>query len=149
MLSKKERRLLEELQFNFPISSQPFQEIGKKIGLTEEETIRRIKVLQKRGVIRYIAGIFNLKNLGIKSSLIALSVPKKDLVRVIKIINGYPQVSHNYLREDKFNLWFTLSASSREELLNLIEDIKQKVRISEVLDLRTLKIFKVDSRFKV
>jgi len=151
MMSLKERRLLEELQSNFPITFRPYLEIARRFGLSEAEVITKTRAFKKRGVIRYIGAVFNLKRLGFSSTLIAARVPRSELKRAVKVINGYPQVSHNYLRNDKFNLWFTVVAFSKLELLNIIREIKKRVKLKNknVLDLRTLKVFKIDARFKL
>lgn len=148
MLKPKDRLLLKELQSGFPLSPRPYKEIAKNFGLSEEEIINKLKGLKRKGVIRYIGAIFNLKKFGIVSSLIAMSVPKKDLPGVVRIINAYPQVTHNYLRNDRYNLWFTLSASSENKLLKLINEVKRKTRLSDLLDLRTIKVFKIDTTIK-
>jgi DNA-binding Lrp family transcriptional regulator len=148
MLKPKDRLLLKELQSGFPLSPRPYKEIAKHFGLSEEEIINKLKGLKRKGLIRYIGAIFNLNKFGIVSSLIAMSVPKKDLPWVVRIINAYPQVTHNYLRNDRYNLWFTLSASSENKLLKLINEIKRKTRLSDLLDLRTIKVFKIDTTIK-
>jgi len=147
MLKLQDRLLLRELQNNFPFSGRPYLEIGKRLRLSEEEVIERIKVLKKKKIIRYIGAIFDTKKLGLASSLIAMSVPCARIKKVSNIINSYPQVSHNYLRNNKFNLWFTLSAASKRELLKLIHRIKKRTRIGEALNLATRKVFKIDARF--
>lgn len=149
MLAKTDRLILKELQDNFPIVSRPFAQVSEKFNLTEEDLIRKIKALKKRKLIRYIGAIFEGKKLGIKSTLVAMSVPKNDLARVIEVINSYPQVSHNYLREGEFNIWFTLCAPSTTRLAGLFEQIKQKTGITKVLNLETVRVFKVDARFKL
>ncbi len=148
MLKSKDRLLLKELQSGFPLSPRPYKEIAKHFGLSEEEIINKLKGLKRKGVIRYTGAIFNLKKFGIVSSLIAMSCLKKDLPRVVCIINAYPQVTHNYLRNDKYNLWFTLSTSSKNKLLKLINEVKQKTKISDLLDLRTIKVFKIDTTIR-
>lgn len=149
MLSQSDRLLLRELQLNFPFTPRPYRAVAQKFGLTEKQVIKKVKLFQDKGIIRYVGGIFDQRKLGIASSLIALSVPKKDLPRVVNIINSYPQVTHNYLRRDKYNLWFTVSASSRNKLLRLVKEIKKKVGKEDMLDLATLKVFKIDARFRV
>lgn len=157
MLGQKDKLLLRELQFDFPLLERPFLEIAKRLGLTEQQVIKKVRFFCDTGIIRYIAGIFDQGKLGIVSTLIALSVPNKDLARVSRIINAYPQVTHNYLRRDvslafaqrgkKFNLWFTLSASSEVKLLSLIKEIRRKTGVEDMLNLPTKKVFKIDARF--
>jgi DNA-binding Lrp family transcriptional regulator len=147
MLKSKDRALLKELQDNFPLESHPYLAIAKRLRLTEEEAIKKTKTLKKKKIIRYVGAIFDTKKLGLSSTLVAMSVPRKRIKRVSKIINSYPEVSHNYLRNDKFNLWFTLSTPSRAGLLRLLGRIKSRTGISQALNLATLKVFKIDARF--
>lgn len=145
----RDKLLLKELQFDFPVSLRPFAEIGERVGLSEDEVIRKIKNFKKKKIIKYAQPIFNTRELGLKSTLVAMRVPARELKRVVKIINAYPYVSHNYLRTDKFNLWFTLSAPSGAKLNSIIKEIKRKTSIKEALVLNTLKVFKIDTRFNL
>lgn len=149
MLSQKNKLLLRELQSNFPLTCRPYQKIAERLGLTEEQVLEKARAFQNKGIIRYIGIVFNPRKLGIVSSLVALSVPGKNLSQAANIINSYPQVTHNYLRRDKFNLWFTLSAPSKSRLLKLVREIKRKTGVKNALNLATLRVFKIDARFKV
>ena len=149
MLNQKDRLLLKELQNNFPASERPYLEIGRRLGLTESEVIKKLKKFKKNGLLRYIGAIFETKKLRFKSSLVAMAVPEARLSQVTKIINSYPEVSHNYLRSDRFNVWFTVSAHSEEKLKKIIGQIKKKTKIAESLDLTTKKVFKIDARFNI
>ncbi len=149
MLAKLDKLILKELQDNFPIVSRPYALAADKFKLTEGELIGKVKDLRKRKLIRYIGATFENKKLGIKSALVAMSVAEKDIQRVAKIINSYPQVSHNYLRAGGFNIWFTLSAPSALRLAGLLKQIKQRTGVTKVLNLETVRVFKIDARFKV
>jgi len=149
MLTKLDRLILKELQNNFPVSSRPFAEVCSKFDLSEEELIRKVRSLKRRKLIRYAGAIFETKKLGIKSTLIAMRVPEKSLPKVTKIINSYSQVSHNYLRNGEYNIWFTLSAGSKPLLAALLKEIKQKTAIEDVLDLETVRVFKINARFNL
>ncbi len=149
MLSQKNKLLLRELQSNFPLTRRPYQKIAEKLGFTEEQVLQKARAFKNEGIIRYIGVVFNSGKLGIVSSLVALSVPGKNLSEAANIINSYPQVTHNYLRRDKFNLWFTISAPSKARLLKLVREIKQKSGVKNALNLTTLRVFKIDARFKV
>jgi len=149
MLNQKDRLLLKELQNNFPVSERPYLEIGRRLGLSEPEVIRKLKKFKKNGLLRYVGAIFDTKKLRLKSSLVAMAVPKLRLAQVTKIINSHPEVSHNYLRDDIFNVWFTVSAGSKQRLKNIISQIKKNTKIAKTLDLATKKVFKIDARFKI
>lgn len=148
-MNKKEKRLLEELQFNFPITSRPYLEIAKRSGFSENNLIHKVRTLKKRGIIRYIGPVFNLNNMGFSSTLIAARLPEKKVKRAVRIINEYPQVSHNYLRDAEFNIWFTVTAPSHSRLLRIIREIKKRAGLKDILNLKTLKVFKIDARFKL
>lgn len=149
MLSRRDRLLLRQLQSDFPLIRQPYLGIAKRLKFSEKEVLRKAKLFCDKGVIRYIGPIFNQKKMGIVSSLVAFRVPKKNLSKAVKIINAYPQVTHNYLRLDTFNLWFTVSAASKSSLLKLIRQIKKKTGVKEALNLITERVFKIDARFGV
>jgi DNA-binding Lrp family transcriptional regulator len=149
MLTRLDKKILEEIQNNFPIVQSPWKQLGRKLHLSEKDLIERIKILQTQGYIRYIGVIFDLNKLGLKSTLLAMNVPTEKMKSVVRIINNYPYVSHNYLRNGKFNVWFTLTARSDKELDFIINDIKKKTSIKDILDLRTKKVFKINVSFKL
>jgi DNA-binding Lrp family transcriptional regulator len=146
-MDKKDKLILKELQFNFPFRERPYLEIGKRIGLSEEEVLRRTKRLKRDGFISYIGAIFNLRRLGFKSTLVGLEVNEKDIKRAVRVINRYPGVTHNYLREDQINIWFTLNEPSYRKLSRVIKEIKEKVKPKRLIRLDTLKVYKIDTRF--
>jgi len=147
MTSKLDRQVLKGLQDDFPVESRPFASAGARFGLSESRLIRRLKKLRRTGHIRYLGAVWENGKLGIRSTLVAMRVDKKYIKRTVKVINSYPQVSHNYLRRGEFNIWFTLSAGSRASLSRLINEIKRKTGIKEVINLETVKVFKIDARF--
>jgi DNA-binding Lrp family transcriptional regulator len=147
MLNKKDRLLLEGLQDGFPLNSRPYAQIAARIGMSEKALIRKLKKLKKDKVIRYVGAIFDNRALGVKSTLVAMAVPKNSRPGVTEIVNSFSQVSHNYLRDDEFNLWFTLSAADKAGLQKLLIQIKKKTGIKKCLGLDTIKVFKIDARF--
>jgi len=64
------------------------------------------------------------------------------------VINQYTGVTHNYLRDHAFNIWFTASAPSKERLDQMITEIQQRV-VADVYSLPDIQKFKMDARFKV
>jgi siroheme decarboxylase len=147
MLNKNDRLLLEELQDGFPLVSRPYSRIAAQVGISEKALIRKLKRLKKAKVIRYVGAIFDNRALGVKSTLAAMAVPKNSLAGVTAIVNSFSQVSHNYLRDDEFNLWFTLSAADKDSLKRLLARIKKETGIKKCLGLDTVRVFKINARF--
>ncbi len=141
-MDPRDRKILRELQDGFPLRPRPFLSLARRFGMTEEGLLKKLNVLQARGLIRYLGIVFDLEKLGLSSTLVAMRVPPRSLKKAVKVINGCPQVTHNYLREGPYNVWFTLSAASDQELFKLIRRIKTRSGIADILDLRKIEIFK-------
>jgi len=144
-----DKKLLTLIQRDFPIASEPYSQIAFTLGISEDEVINRLANLKEEGIIRRIGAIFDSKKLGYHSTLCAMKVPEERIDEVADIVNGYPGVTHNYLRADEYNMWFTLIAKSQEELKRIIGEIKDKSQISDLIDLPATGVFKIRVHFAV
>lgn len=145
-----DKLILNKIQAEFPISERPFLELGRDLGLEEADTLERVKKLKESGIIRRIGASFDSKKLGFKSTLCAIKVPEERVDEVADIINQYPEVTHNYLRNHAYNIWFTLITPSRERIYQILGEISQKSGILDVREMPSTKVFKigVNLRFK-
>lgn len=144
-----DKKLLNLVQNGLPIESRPFLTVGKKLGITEEEVINRLEKLKRETFIRRIGGIFDSKKLGYVSTLCAISVPEERIEDVSKIINEYEEVTHNYIRNHHYNMWFTIIAQSKEKIDEVIRDIKSKAEINRIINLPSVKLFKIRATFHI
>lgn len=145
-MDKWDKKILDIIQTDFPLESRPYDIIAQKIGLTEEEVLSRVKRLKEKGVIRRIGANFQSRKLGWFSTLCAAKVPEEKLSEFIQEVNKYPGVTHNYLRKNQFNVWFTYIGPSQEEVEADLKKISQKTGI-EVLSLPAVKMFKIKVDF--
>jgi len=104
-----DRLILDAVQRRFPLVRRPFEVLAGRIGTTEDDLLRRLSRLKSDGVIREISGVFDSGRLGYHSALVTVSVRPEDLDAVAAAVSAHPGVSHNYERNHRFNLWFTLT----------------------------------------
>lgn len=138
-----DKKLLNLMQNEIPIDKRPFEILGKKLLITENEVLERVNRLKKKGIIRRIGGIFNSRKLGYTSTLCAAKVSENKIEEISACINKYDEVTHNYIREDEYNMWFTVITPSEESLNNIISEIKRKTALEDIISLPSIKLFKV------
>jgi len=143
--------LLGVLQEAVPFVERPFQALGERCGLVESDVIRRIRDLKERRIIRQISAIFDTRSLGYASSLVAAKVAPEHLDRAVSVINAHPGVSHNYLRNHDFNLWYTIAVppDSRLGLDGTLAILHAESGAEMTRALPTLRLFKIGVRFDV
>ena len=148
-LDRTDKKILQIIQADFPLVERPYLHIAESVGITEGEVLERIGHMQEQGLIRRLGGLFNSRQLGYTGTLCAMRVPPEDIERVAGIINEYHGVTHNYLRNHDYNMWFTLLAESDHRLNELLAEISQKTGIPNVLNLPAINLFKVRVNFEL
>jgi len=151
-IDETDKKILQLLQDDFPLVEQPYKAIGEKLSLTETQIINRLKHLTQQGITQKIGAIINKSKTGLSAAtLIALKVPSEQITTVSQLINQYSGVSHNYLREHEYNVWFTLNAPTQLELETTLTEILQKTAVAtkDMLNLPTKNCFKINVRFQI
>ena len=138
------QELLNMIQKDFPLVEQPFLTMAERLAITEQEVIDRLIAL-KGTVIRQISAIFDTRSLGYQSSLVAAKVRDDHLDKAALIINQHPGVTHNYKRNNQFNLWFTIAIppNSKLGLEKTVEVLGELAEVDSIRILPTLKLFKI------
>jgi len=148
-LSETDRRLLDLIQEGIPLCSRPYKKLGEKLEIGEAETIKRLKKLKENRYIRRLGGVFSTRKLGYQSTLIAARVDEGKYYEVAEAINQYPGVTHNYRRNHDFNLWFTLIATTEEEIERILQDIEDLPGIRVLRELPAVRRFKLKVEMKM
>jgi DNA-binding Lrp family transcriptional regulator len=141
--------ILNRIQSDFPITSRPYLAVADELDLTEKEVLDRVARLKKAGIIRRIGGNFVPGKLGFVSTLCAARVPADKIEHFAEIVNRYPGVTHNYQRDNKYNVWFTFIAPSMREIEANLKKIAADTGVHDILNLPATKVFKIKAQFDV
>ncbi|AEH22899.1 putative transcriptional regulator, AsnC family [Thermodesulfobacterium geofontis OPF15] len=142
-----EKELLSIIQKEFPLEKRPFLKIGERLNIKEEEVIKYLEYLKKKRILRQISAIFNPWFFGHRSSLFAFKVPPEKLDKAISIINKHPGISHNYLRNHDYNLWFILVSLPEKDPLDEADKLAKLCEVEDYLYLPALRTFKISAVF--
>ena len=143
------KNILNEIQSDFPITPRPFLELGRRLGLSENQVIEAIKRLRDEGIIRRIGGNFHSSKLNFASTLCAAKVPQEKIDDFVEIVNSYPGVTHNYLRNNDYNIWFTFIAQDMGYIEKAIQEISEKTGVTAIRNLPAVRTFKIKVDFEV
>ena len=142
-----DKKILDILQKEFPLVEQPFRTVAERCGISEDETISRVQKMKEEGIIRRIGAVFDGNKLGRVSTLCAARVPEEKIDSFVKIVNANKNVTHNYRRNNEYNIWFTVSAATAEDLEEFLAEVKEKTGVNDILDMRAVRTFKINASF--
>jgi DNA-binding Lrp family transcriptional regulator len=144
-----DRKLLNEIQSDFPVTQKPYKDLGVRLSCSEDNILTRIKRLKKEGIIRRIGGNFDSQRIGFTTTLCAARVSDDTIEEFVRVVNKYPGVTHNYLRDHYYNIWFTFVAPNMKMIDRYIEEIMKHTGIEEILNLPAVKRFKILVNFNL
>lgn len=148
-ISATDCEILNCIQEDIPLCSEPFKVLSERLGIEEENLLERIKALKEKGIIRRFAAGVNHKKLGFASSLIALRIPEENVEAVAGDIVKYKEVTHCYLREGEYNLWLVFISLEKIKLTNFLESVTKRFGKENVLNLSTRKQFKLRTNLHI
>jgi len=143
-----DRKLLNAIQSGFPLTEEPYKELGNDLEITESEVIERLGELKSQNVVRQISAIFDTRRLGYKTTLVAFAYEPEQLNTGALFINRHPGVSHNYAREGSYyNLWFTLAVPGDGDLEQTIKWMAGETKAVSYRIMPTIRFFKIGVNF--
>lgn len=150
-MDKLDSQILQELQYDFPIRERPYEVIADRLRISQAELWERAQRMLGEGVIRRMGASFDSNKLGFRSTLAAVSVVPELVDRADEIISKFAEVTHSYLRNNAFNIWFTIITIDEKRIEDILEQIRTSLSLdkSQILNLPVKRLFKLDARFKV
>jgi siroheme decarboxylase len=148
-MDEDDRRILNIIQSGFPVCPQPYLDLAKSLDISEEEVFKRVKRLKTEGIIRRIGGNMNSLKLNFASTLCAAMVPEEKIALFVETVNSYKGVTHNYLRKNAYNIWFTFIGPTADDIKKWLEEITEKTGVNNILNMPALRTFKIMVDFEV
>lgn len=146
---KQDKIILNRIQSDFPVASRPFLVIAEDLGLTEDAVIESVRRLKDADIIRRIGGNIVPGKIGFVSTLCAARVPVDKIDEFARVVNQFPGVTHNYQRDDAYNIWFTFIAPSMTDIEENLKDISRTTGITDILNLPATHVYKIKAHFDI
>lgn len=143
-----DRALVNRLQDGIPVAERPFQATAEALGTTEQDVVDRIHRMVEDGVLSRFGPLYNAERLGGEVTLAAMAVPEERFEEVTALVNGYPEVAHNYAREHALNMWFVVSTEQPGRIETVLDDIRRRSGLP-VYNMPREQEFYIGLRFKL
>ena len=150
-LDDLDHQILKAVQDDFPLSERPYEVLAERLGLDESALWQRVERLLEQGTIRRLGASIDSRKLGFCSTLAAVRVKPDMVERAAEAIGRYQEVTHSYLRDHEFNIWFTIIAPDNSRIEKILDDVRRELSLepSDILNLPMKRMFKLDARFNV
>jgi len=146
-LDSIDQKLLGLLQVGFPLSREPYADLGLRLGVNQDEIIRRIEQLRDSGIVRQISPVVDARRIGYQPTLVAMRVEEAELARAERLIIEHPGVSHGYERDHYYNIWFTLAIPAGVDAESELEQLTGSIAVEAAFTLPAVRVFKIGAYF--
>lgn len=146
-LTPREKELVAVIQSDIPIVERPYKQLAERIGWSERDVIDSIRTLMENGVIRAFSPVFEARLLGYVSTLVAVEIDRENVDDLAAALFPINEITHNYLRNHAFALWFTISAQSETVIDSLLSWVARYPGVKRVMNLPALNVYKVRAVF--
>ena len=146
-LDTVDQQLINHYQRNLPVCERPYREMADTLGISEDEVISRLAVLQQQQVLSRVGPVFEHSQAG-ASLLAAVAAPDEQLDLVAAQVNRAPGVNHNYAREHTYNLWFVMTAPDEHTLEERLDELEHQLRLP-MLRLPMIEAHHIDLGFDI
>jgi DNA-binding Lrp family transcriptional regulator len=147
-LDQTDVHLLRELEHGIPLVPAPFEEIGKRVGLTGNEVMERIRALKTAGLIRKLRARIDQRKVGITANaLVAWNPAGAGDTDTGALLADFPSVTHCYERRPVPGRWeythYTVHhGHSRSLVLDEIRTVAEQSGCRDYLVLFSTREFK-------
>ncbi len=148
-LDELDEKILSKIQRRFPVARRPFDVLAEQYDESADELIERTSRMVTDGLIRRLGAVFDSQSLGYVSTLVAAEIPPDRLAEVAKMVSELPSVTHNYRREHRYNLWFTLTTESLAIRQEILADLAGRTGLDQFHSLPAMAVYKIGVNFQL
>ena len=132
-LDDLDRAIVNRLQDELPLASEPFAGIASEVGCATPELLLRIERLLSTGALTRFGPFYDAAAMGGAYCLCAMSVPQVCFDEIAEIVNGFDEVAHNYARDHVFNMWFVLATEAIDDIATTARAIESATGLPVLL----------------
>ena len=148
-LDDLDRELLSRVQTRVPLTRRPFAALAEELGSTEDEILLRMRRLWDLGIVRRLGPIVNYSAWGMSGALVAAKLAPERVEAARTAVGEFPEITHAYLRDHAWNLWFTVIAEDEQKRDAIVARVAARAGLTEVRILPKGKSFKLGVRFEL
>jgi len=125
-----DRKLLGAIQDGLPLTPRPYADVGKTLGISEDEVIERLGLMHKCGIISRFGLVLRHPELGFKANaMVVWDVPDDKIDAIAELIKTHGFVTLCYSRRRfpgvwPYNLYCMIHGRDRDKVLQQIDEVK-------------------------
>jgi DNA-binding Lrp family transcriptional regulator len=148
-MDELDSKILDLLENDFPLQERPYDLLSERLQVSPELFLARLERMMTGGVVRRIGASLDSRRLGLKGTLAAACIEPEAVDKAVEVICRHDEVTHCYLRSDRFNIWFTVIAPDEAGISGILDRIGDELGLGEdrLLNLPARRLFKLDARF--
>lgn len=150
MVDELDKKIIGLLQKDIPVAPRPYKIIADQLGVEEDEILKRIETMVKKGVIRRFGATLYHQEAGFSANaMVAWVIPEDKIDETGRTMAGFREVTHCYHRRPqrdwKYSLYTMIHGDSREECYKIAKKMSEKTGINDYSLLFSEKEFKKTS----
>ncbi|MBR6712433.1 MAG: AsnC family transcriptional regulator [Selenomonadaceae bacterium] len=146
-LSQLDKEIIKALQEDFPLCEEPYKILAQRVGISEEDFLKRVRALVEEKKIRKMGAVLRHREVGFNANaLCAWQVPPDKLDDIAQVMSSHAAVSHCYDRTPapnwNYNLYTMIHAKTRDECEQIINELSTMTGVTDYKILYTKREWK-------
>lgn len=141
-----ENAIAKAVQTGVPFVSDPWREIGRSLAIPADQVLAQLRAWRDAGTLREISAVLEGSVMGYESALCTARVGSR-IDEVAAVLNAHPTITHNYVRDHAYDLWFTIAMPEEIGVDAALDALARATSVEKFHALRRTHTFKIGVRF--